>query len=101
MKLETRLRARLFSSLAHKTHPSHHTCLVSGVMGGMYGWRAPVSPYSYGPCCDGCVPPGPQGAGDPRDASDDSPRSSHSRCDENPRSRGRGDSENDQKRALL
>lgn len=76
MKLETRLRARLF-------------------------FTPPVSPYSYGPCCGGCVPPAAPGAGDPRDASDGSPCSSHSRCDENPRSRGRGDSENDQERALL
>ena len=51
------------------------------------------SPYSYGPECGDCVPLVPPGAGDPHGASDDSPRSGHSHCGENPRSRGRGDSE--------
>ena len=64
-----------------------------------------ASPYSYGRECDGCDPPVPPEAGDhrdqPHDAAGDSPCSSRSRCGENPRSRGRGDSENDQRRALL
>ena len=71
--------------------------------------QAPThSPYSYGRECDGCDPPVPPGAGDhrdhcdqPHDAAGDSLCSSRSRCGENPRSRGRGDSEIDQRRALL